>query len=118
MPQIYGNQSKSYLEQLVQNALNSFKAFAYEKITVDATVKSLTIPDGARYAQMVLESSIVAPDNAARYLLTKTTAVSSAEGFPLPNGSVIDVTDYANLQGFQITRVAAGTTYLYVQYYK
>jgi len=118
MPQIYGNQSKSYLSQLVQNALNSFKAFAYEKITVDATVKTLTIPTGAKYAQMVLESDIASPAYAARYLITKQTTVSSTEGFPLTNGSVIDVTDFANLQGFQITRVTAGTTYLYVQYFR
>jgi len=118
MSQIFGNQSKSYLDQLVQNALNSFKAFAYQKITVDATVQTLTVPDGAKYAQMVLQSDIAAPDNAARYLLTKSTTVSATEGLPLPNGSVIDVTDYANLQGFQITRVAAGTTYLFVQYFK
>lgn len=118
MPQIFGNQSKSYLEQLVQNALNSFKAFSYEKITVDGTVKTLTIPEGAKYAQIIIESDIAAPDNAIRYLLTKQTTVTTSTGIPLPNGGILDITDYANLQGFQIIHVTAGTTYAHVQYFK
>jgi len=112
----FGNQSKSYLALLARYANNSFKAFSYERITVDGTVKNLTIPDGAKYALMVLESDVTGV--AARYLETLQTTVTADFGLPIENGSGLDVTDTQNLSQFQITQAQAGTHYLHVQYYK
>lgn len=111
----FGNQSKSYLSSLVKIALNGFKAFWYEKIVVDGTVKRLTVPATARYALMKIVSS--ATGNCAFYL-EFLLPVTSTDGLPIADGTVFDVTDYANLQGFNITQSQAGTHTLYVQYYR
>lgn len=117
MGQQYGNQSKSYLSDILRSNLNSFKAFSYESITVDGTVKTLTVPTGAKYALITVESSVTS-GVIARYLETKTTAVSTTAGLALRDGDKLDITDYANLNGFQITQAQAGTHVIKVQYYK
>ena len=105
------------LSKIKESNINLYHAFGYERITVDNTVQTLTIPDGAKYALMSLESSIAT--TAARYLEYGGQVVTATTiGMPLSNGSVFDVTDAQNLAGFQITREAAGTHYLNVQYYK
>lgn len=112
----FGNQSKSYLSLLVRNAINGFKAFSYQALTVDNTVKQLTIPTDAKYALMTLEST--ATGVAARYLETLQTAVSTTAGLALSNLDRFDVTDAQNLSQFQITQAQAGTHTLHIQYYK
>lgn len=113
----FGNQSKSYLSQILKGNLNSFKAFSYESITVGGTVKTLTVPSGAKYALITVESSVTS-GVIARYLETKQTTVSTTAGLGLRDGSVIDITDAQNLAGFQITQAQAGTHVIKVQYYK
>lgn len=113
----FGNQSKSYLDLLVRYGLNSPKSFAFEQITVDSTVQSLTIPDGAKYAICVLESD-ASSGSVARMLQNKSTPVSSSVGIPVNNGSIFEISDYANLNGFQITEIASHTTILNVEYFK
>jgi len=117
MALLNGDQSKSYLSKLVQQGLNSFKAFSYESITVDGTVKNLTIPADARYALITVESSVTS-GVVARYLETKQTTVSTTAGLALRDGSVIDITDAQNLSQFQITQAQAGTHVIKVQYCK
>jgi len=112
----FGNQSKSYLDLLVRYGLNSPKSFAFEQITVDSSVQSLTIPDGAKYAICVLESST--SGISARMLQNKSVAVSSTFGIPIDNGAIFEISDYANLDGFQITIVGVGTVVLNVEYFK
>lgn len=116
MALINGDQSKSYLSKVLQQALNGFKAFSYEAISVDNTVKNLTIPTDAKYALCVLESD--ATGIAARYLETKQTTVSTTAGLALSHLDRFDITDAQNLSQFQITRAQAGTHTLHVQYYK
>lgn len=115
--QQFGNQSKSYLSDLLKGSINSFKAFSYESITVDGTVKTLTVPTDARYALITVESSVTS-GVVARYLETKQTTVSTTAGLALRDGSAIDVTDAQNLSQFQITQAQAGTHVIKVQYYK
>lgn len=112
----FSDQSKSYLTELVRLASNSPKAFSYEKIVVDGTVKRLTIPIDARYAIISLES--VDTGIAARFLETNQTTVTSSIGMPLYNGTTYDILDYQNLSQFQIIRAQSGATSLNVQYYK
>lgn len=115
----FGNQSKSYLSKLLQLGLNSPKAFSYQQLSIDGTVKNLTIPTGAIYALISVESTITS-GVAARYLEFGggVTQVSAGSGMPLYDGTVFEITDFANLNGFQVTREAAGTTTLNIQYYK
>lgn len=119
MPQIYGNQSKSYLSQLVQLGLNNPKAFAYQQLTVSGTVQGLTIPEGATKAIIVVESSITS-GIVARYLEFggTVTVVSAGSGMPLYNESHLEILDASNLAGFQVKEEASGTTKLNIQYYK
>lgn len=117
MAQQFGNQSKSYLSKIQQSALNSFKAFSYESITIDGTVKGLTVPTDAKYALITIESSVTS-GVVARYLETLQTTVSTTAGLALRDGTVFDVTDAQNLAQFQITQAQAGTHVAKVQYYK
>lgn len=112
----FGNQEKSYLSRILRGSLNSFKAFSYEAITVNNTIKTLTIPSGAKYALMKFVSD--ATGNAANYLETGSVPVSTTVGIPISDGTVFDVTDAQNLVAFQIIQSQAGTHTLHVQYYK
>lgn len=112
----FGNQSKSYLDQLLKQNLNSFKAFAYEKVTVTGAVTTLTVPDTAKYAEIRLESSNTT-SVAVRYLITGEIPTAT-DGMALNNLDLFDLTDYQNLVNFKAIQTAAGTHTLHVQYYK
>lgn len=114
---IRSDQSKSYLRELLRTALNSPKAIGYEKITVDGTIKKLTVPADATYAKITLESADLT-GVAARFLETLSIPVTSANGMPLYNGTVSDILDYQNLVNFQIIRSQSGATSLNIQYYR
>jgi hypothetical protein len=115
MAEEYGNQSKSYESRILRSSINSFKACGYEKITVDNTVKRLTVPTGAKYALLKLESS--ATGNSVFYL-EYYRPVSATDGIPIADGTAFDITDAQNLAGFNVIQSTAGTHTLYVQYYK
>ena len=112
----FGNQSKSYLDQLLKNSRNSFKAFSYQKVTVTATATALTVPADAKYMEVRLESSVTA-SVAARYLITGA-APTATDGMAINNLDLFDVTDYQNIVNFQVILATAGTTVLHIQYYK
>ena len=112
-----GDQSKSYLSQLVKSALNSPVPFGYEKITVDGTVKNLTIPTGATYATVTIESSVTT-GVVIRALQSKVTTVSTTVGQGWRDGGVFDITNAQGLTGFQVTQAQAGTHNIYVEYFK
>lgn len=112
----FGNQSKSYLDQLLKQNLNNFKAFSYQKLTVTGTVVSLTVPENAKYAEIRLESSITATI-AARYLITGDIPTAT-DGMALNNLDLFDISDYQNLVNFKIIQATAGTHTLHIQYYK
>jgi len=113
----FSDQSKSYLKELVRVALNSPKAIGYEKITVDGTIKNLTVPVGATYAKITLESADTS-GIAARFLQSKAITITTALGMPLYNGTSADILDYQNLVNFQIIRVQSGATSLNVEYFR
>lgn len=116
MAQEYGNQSKSFLSILQRLGLNSFKSFGYESIAVDSSIKRLTIPTGAKYAVLVLESD--GTGFVARCLQNTNTSIDSATGMPIANGFVGDITDAQNLVGFCITEITSNSTVLNVEYFK
>lgn len=114
---ITGDQTKVYAAKQLQAALNGFKAFSYEQITVSGAIQNLTIPTGAKYALVIVEST-EATNIVARYLEFKSTAVAAGTGLPVKDGSVFDITDAQNLTGFQVIQEAAYTTKLNIQYYR
>mgnify|MGYP003333299897 FL=1 len=114
---IFGNQSKSYLEGLLRKAINDYVAFSYEKIKLsNGGISYLTIPDGAKYAELIIESD--GSGDVARYLNTFQSTIDLTHGIPLSNGSTFDISMTENLTNFQIVGITGDLTYLHVQYYK
>lgn len=115
----FGNQSKSYQSLLLRAALNGYKAFGFQQLTVANSVVNLTIPADAKYALIVVESTI--STNCIRYLEfggSNTVVAAGTVGIPVSNGSVFDITDAQNLAGFQAIQEGAGTHKLNIQYYR
>ena len=113
----FGNQSKSYLSELVKYAKNSFKAFAYENLSISsAAVFTPTIPTGTKYAEIVLESSVTATVP-IRYRIDGGTP-TSANGMPLNHLDRFDISDFANINNFKVIRTGAGTYNLHITYYR
>jgi len=111
------DQAKSLLRELLQITRYNLVACGYQKLTIDGTVKSLTVPDGARYSLIVLQSSITTP--AIRYLeLGDKTQPTATDGIPRSDLDALDVQGYQNLVNFRATQIAAGTHTLHIQYYK
>jgi len=113
----FGNQSKSYLSELVKYAKNSFKAFAYENLSISsASVFTPTIPTGTKYAEIVLESSVTATVP-IRYRIDGGLP-TSVNGMPLNHLDRFDITDFANINNFKVIRTGAGTYNLHITYYR
>jgi len=107
--------SKTYLRELVRQGLNDLEAFGYQKIVVDGTVQSLTIPTDAKIAVMSLVSTITSgPAVWVRYDANPATG----GGQPFYNGDRWNVVDAKNLVNFKITQDSAGTHTLYIEYYR
>lgn len=109
-----GDQSKSYLKDLLQITRYNLVACGYQKLTIDGTARSLTVPTGARYAFIIVESTIATA--AIRYLENGTPTAS--DGMPVSNLSGFDIQGAENLKNFKAIQVAAGTHALNIQYYK
>jgi hypothetical protein len=93
-------------------------ALGYQKLTVDGTAKSLTIPTGATYAELRLESDITT-QVAARYLMLGiATLPTTLIGMALNNLDFFDINNGTNLVNFRIIQATAGTHVLHIQYYK
>jgi len=107
---------EEYLKKIKQAAVNTPIAFGYEALTIDNTVKKLTIPDGAIYALTRLESD--ATGIAVRLLESGIVPVSTTVGIGLANLDPYDITNAQNLAGFQVTQAQGGTHVLHIQYYK
>lgn len=114
---IGSDQSKSFLSELVRQGNYNLIALGYQKLTVSSSVVALTVPDGARYALCILESSITTP--AIRYLeLGAGTPPTATDGLSRSNLDAFDINGYQNLINFRAIQVGAGTHTLHVQYYK
>jgi hypothetical protein len=117
MSNLFGNQSKSFLAELVKINKSNLLAFGYQKLTVAGTVVGLTIPTGATYALITVESSLTTP--AIRYLeLNLVTPPSATDGMSRSNLDTFDITGASNLVNFRAIQIAAGTHTLHIQYYK
>lgn len=109
-----GDQSKEYLKELLQITRYNLVACGYQKLTVAGTAVSLTIPTGARYALVVVQSSIATP--AIRYLEYGTP--TATDGIPRSDLDAFDIQGAQNLANFKAIQVGAGAHTLHIQYYK
>lgn len=113
----FGNQSKSYLSELVKLNKYNLLAFDYEKLDVStAGVKTLTVPAGARYADVSAESSVTA-SIPMRYKLDGGNPTST-DGHFLNHLTQFDISGKPNLDNFKIIQTGAGTHTLHITYYK
>lgn len=116
MNQIFGNQSKSYLELLVRQGNNSPKNIGYQKLTVDGTVDILTIPSGSTFCQIRLESSVTSGIT-IRYRMDGTDPTST-DGMGLSHLESIAVFDAENMTKFKAIQAVGGVHILHILYFK
>lgn len=109
MTNFHGNQF-----QILQALRNDFKAISHEEITVDNTVKKLTVPEAAKYALITVEST--ASGKIIRFWLDGS-APSATSGLFKSVNEAFDITEAQNLKGFRVTQAQAGTHKLMVQYF-
>lgn len=113
----YSDQSKQYLQELVNLTRYNLTGCGYEKLSVAGTAVALTVPSEAKYALCVLQSSITTP--AIRYLeLGPKTLPTATDGIPRSDLDAFDIQGYQNLTNFRAIQVGVGTHTLHIQYYK
>lgn len=105
------------LERLVRRAENAPQAIGYQQLTVAGSVVQMTIPSGANYALLVVESTIAAPSIAIRYTENGTTPAAGT-GMPKGNTDAFEILSYQNIQNFKAIQEAVGTHKLNITYYK
>lgn len=111
----FGNQSKSYLSELVRLNKYNLLACGYQKLTVAGTAVALTVPAGAKYADITLESTVTA-SVPVRYLISQ--APTATDGKALNHLTVFDVTGRPNLEQIKFIQTTGGTHVLHIEYYK
>ena len=112
-----GDQSKKYLSELVDLTRKSKQAIGYQKLVVGA-LSSLTIPVGATYCEMRIESTNTTAI-VLRYLFLNTaTPPSTTDGMALTHLDLFDILNNENMNNFRIIPAVAGTHTLHIQYYK
>lgn len=114
----FGNQSKSYLSELVRLNKYNLIACGYQKLTVNGTAASLTVPDGAKYAEITVESSVTSGVIARHLELGTGTLPTTTDGLAITHLLTFDVIGYPNLLNFRIIQTNAGTHIAHIQYYK
>jgi hypothetical protein len=113
-----GDQSKKYAAQALKTINNNLIAIDFQQLTFTSDAVGLTVPEGATYAEIRLEST--ATTIAARYLLlgNNKLPISLTTGIPLSNLDLFDVSGSENLLNFRIIQEVSGTHKLNIQYYR
>lgn len=116
---LYSDSSKQFLQELLRLTKYDLIATGTESLSVAGTAVGLaSVPSDAKYAIMIVESSVTATP-AIRYLeLGGKTLPTSSVGIPRSNLDAFDVFGYQNLINFRAIQYAAGTHTITVQYYK
>jgi len=115
MAEEFGNQSKSYLSELVRLNKYNLIAFGYEKVSVTGTAIGLTVPTGAKYADITLESTITA-SVPVRYLISSVP--TATDGKAIIHLTTFDIAGKPNLDKIKFIQTTAGTHTLHVEYYR
>lgn len=93
-------------------------AIGYQKLSITGTAQALTIPDGATYAELRLESDVTASVPVRYLMLGNDTLPTSTDGLALNNLDFFDINNGTNLVNFRIIQTTSGTHALHIQYYK
>ncbi len=92
---------------------------SYEKLIIDSSIKSLTVPEDAKYAEIKVESNTTSGANPIRYLcLGNNTIPSITNGISLNNLDFFDILGHLSLNRFRVTQTMEGIHTLHIQYYK
>lgn len=115
---VYSDQSKNYISELVKLNKANLLACGYQKLTVNGTAAALTIPAGARYAEVTFESSVTSGVAARHLELGDKTLPTSTDGLAITHLLTFDITGYPNLLNFRIIQATSGTHTLHIEYFK
>jgi hypothetical protein len=107
------DQSKDYTRMLVDKSNKYLKAFSYEKITVTGAYEVLTVPAGATYCDIRVESASAGV--VMRYRFDGVPTIN--DGVPLSNLDFIDITGADNMATFKVISTAGSHT-IHVTYWK
>lgn len=111
--------AKSYIRELIQLNKYNLTPCGYEKLDVStAGVKSMTIPDGAKYAEIRVNSDITSQSPLRYLLLADVIPPTATDGLDLNNLDFFDLTGANILKNFRVIQTIAGTHVLHIQYYK
>jgi hypothetical protein len=92
-------------------------AFDYQKLTVTgASAQSLTVPTGATYAEIRVESATTT-GVVMRYLMIPNVSPTTTDGMALSYLDLFDINTGDNLGNFKVIAVSGSHT-IHVQYYK
>ncbi len=106
------------LTKLLQIASTGWRAIGHETITLStAGVYSLTVPDQARYALMVIEETGSTGTQKIVRFWEDGSNPTASDGIARGDMDAWDVISYSNLKDFKIIRVTAAAHKLFVQYY-
>jgi hypothetical protein len=110
------NQSTTEIVRAIRYSPN-LVAFGYQKLTVTGgTAQSLTVPTGAIYAELRVESATTS-GIIMRYLMIAGTAPTTTDGMALSHLDLFDITNGDNVANFKVIAVS-GSHQLHIQYYK
>lgn len=94
------------------------KAFAYQQLTVTGgTAQSLTVPSGALYCEIRVESATTTGIIMYYLMLGSTTLPTASTGMPLTYLDLFDINTGDDIVNFRVIAVS-GVHQLNVQYYK
>lgn len=106
------------LTRLLQIASTGWRAIGHEIITFsDGNVKSLTVPDNARYALMVLEEAGGSGTSKLIRFWEDGSNPTTTEGIVRGDLDAWDIVSLSNLKDFKAIRLTAASHKLFVQYY-
>lgn len=93
-------------------------ACGYQKLTVTgASAQALTVPTGATYCEIRVESATTTGIIMYYLLLGTTTAPTTSSGIPLTYLDIFDITGGDNVVNFRVIAVSGSHT-LHIQYFK
>lgn len=107
--------------QMIIRAIREKKdliALGYQQLTVTgASAQSLTVPTGATYCEIRVESATTTGIIMYYLLLGTTTLPTTSTGMPLAYLDLFDITGGDNIVNFRVIAVS-GSHKLNIQYYK
>jgi hypothetical protein len=111
------NQSTTEIVRAIRYSPN-LMAFGYQKLTVTgASAQALTVPTGALYAEIRVESATTSGIIMRYLMLNSTTPPTTTDGMGLSNLDFFDIPTGDNVANFRVIAVSGSHT-LHIQYYK